>query len=81
MKFSCPPGIIENYRKKRKHMKEETLMKTTHKLCLVFACLALLTFSGCTKAGEEPAPPPTAGGRDTGTDTDRNKKNRSNCLS
>lgn len=34
-------------------------MKTTHKLCLVFACLALLTFSGCTKAGEEPAPPPT----------------------
>lgn len=34
-------------------------MKTMHKLCLVFACLALLAFSGCTKAGEEPTPPPT----------------------
>ena len=34
-------------------------MKTIHKLCLVFACFALLTFSGCTKAGEEPTPPPT----------------------
>lgn len=34
-------------------------MKAMHKLCLVFACLALLAFSGCTKAGEEPTPPPT----------------------
>ena len=29
-------------------------MKTTHKLCLVFACLALLTFSGCTQTHDEP---------------------------
>ena len=34
-------------------------MKITHKLLLVFACLALLTFCGYTKAGEEPTPPPT----------------------
>ena len=34
-------------------------MKTTNKLLLVFACLALLAFSGCTKAGEEPTPSPT----------------------
>ena len=34
-------------------------MKTMHKLCLVFACLALLAFSGCAKTGEEPTPSPT----------------------
>lgn len=52
--FPCPPAIIENYRKKRKHMKEDIPMKTTHKLCLVIACLSLLTFSGCTQTHGEP---------------------------
>ncbi len=52
MKFSCPPGIIENYRKKRKHMKEIS-MKITHKLLLVFACLVLLTFCGCAQTHDE----------------------------
>ena len=33
-------------------------MKTTHKLCLVFACLALLTFSGCTDKEETAQPEP-----------------------
>ena len=27
-------------------------MKTMHKLCLVFACLALLAFSGCADEEE-----------------------------
>lgn len=29
-------------------------MKTTHKLCLVLACLALLTFGGCAQTHDEP---------------------------
>ena len=42
-----------NYRElQRKHIKEESLMKTRYKLLLVFACLALLTFSGCTDEEE-----------------------------
>ena len=39
-------------------MKEEIPMKTMHRLLLVFSCLALLTFGGCTDKKETVQPEP-----------------------
>ena len=65
----CPPAIIEYYRKKRKHMKEEIPMKTKYKLLSILICIILLTLCAC---GEQTPTPSNGNSQTDSSDKDGN---------